>query len=60
MEVTRKDYDDIVRIHLCDWLEQVGRSDKWDYRRDAFHNMARRLGGIALESFDQVFAAAPV
>jgi len=60
MDVSREDYDDLVRIHLCDWLEQVARSDMWDYRRDAYRKMAERLGGIALKSFDEVYAEAPV
>ena len=60
MDVSREDYDDLVRIHLCDWLEQVARSDKWDYRRDAYCNMAKRLGGIALVTWQKVYAAAPV
>lgn len=60
MHVSREDYDDLVRIHLCDWLEQVARSDKWYYRREAYQKMAERLGGIALESFEKVYAEAPV
>lgn len=59
IELSREDYDDLVRVHLCDWLEQVGRSNRWDYRRDAFRRMAQRLGGVALESYDRVFALAP-
>lgn len=50
------DFDDLVRLHLCDWLEQVGHSAAWDYRRDAYRQMAVRLGGIALEEYDRVFA----
>ena len=59
IELSREDYDDLVRVHLCDWLEQVARSNRWDYRRDAFRRMAQRLGGVALESYDRVFALAP-
>lgn len=59
IELSREDYDDLVRLHLCDWLEQVARSEQWDYRRDAFRRMAKRLGGVAQESFQQVFALAP-
>lgn len=60
IELSREDYDDLVRLHLCDWLEQVGRSGRWDYRRDAYRRMAQRLGGIAQESYDRVYADAPV
>ena len=60
MDVSRKDFDDLVRLHLCDMLEQVARSNAWDTRREAFRNMAERLGGVALEAYDRVFAAEPV
>jgi hypothetical protein len=59
IELSREDYEDLVRLHLCDWLEQVPRSEDWDYRRDSYRRMARRLGGIAQESFDRVYAQAP-
>ncbi|HEU0068679.1 MAG TPA: hypothetical protein VFQ26_05370 [Nitrospiraceae bacterium] len=59
MELSREDYDDLVRVHLCDWLEQVARSARWDYRPDAIRRMAMRLGGVAQESYDRVYSAAP-
>jgi hypothetical protein len=59
MELSRQDYDDLVRLHLCDWLEQVARSQRWDYRRDSYRRMADRLGGVARESFDRVYEMAP-
>lgn len=59
IELSREEYDDLVRLHLCDWLEQVARSGDWDYRRDSYRRMAARLGGVARTSFDEVFAAAP-
>lgn len=59
IELSRADYDDLVCVHLCDWLEQVGRSNRWDYRRDAYRRMAKRLGGIAEESYDRTYAVAP-
>lgn len=51
-----QDFDDLYTIHLCDWLEQVGRSQDWDYRRPVYRALAERLGGIALASYDDVFA----
>jgi hypothetical protein len=60
LELSRQDYDDLVRLHLCDWLEQVTRSQRWDYRRDSYRRMAQRLGGVAQESYDRVYATAPV
>jgi len=54
------DFDDLCRIHLYDWLEQVPRSQRgWDYRRQGYRNIAQRLGGVAEESYEQVFADAP-
>jgi len=58
MELSAEDFEDLVRLHLCDWLEQVPRAQKWDYRRDAYRRMAARLGGIAQESYDRVYAQA--
>lgn len=55
LELSRADFDDLCRIHLCDWLEQVGRSRQWDYRRDTYRRLAERLGGVAQRAFDQVF-----
>lgn len=56
VEQTPDDFDDLCRIHLYDWLEQVGRSQKWDYRRPAYRGLAERLGGEALKMYDEVFA----
>ena len=55
-----EDFDDIVRLRLCDMLEQVARSEAWNNRREAFRNMAERVGGVALASYDRVFAEALV
>ena len=55
VELPAADFDDLGRIHLYDWLEQVGRSGKWDYRRDAYRRIAERLGGVAKEMYDAVF-----
>lgn len=55
-ELTQQEFDDLCRVHLCDWLEQVPRSRQWDYRRAAYRGMAERLGGVALQSYDRVFA----
>jgi hypothetical protein len=59
LELSREDFDDLVRVHLCDWLEQVARSGRWTYRRDAMRRMARRLGGVAQESYERVYALEP-
>ncbi len=59
IELSKEDFDDLCRIHLCDWLEQVPRDDRWSLRRQAFRGMAERLGGVALESYDRVFSMEP-
>jgi hypothetical protein len=56
----RTDFDDLCRVHLFDWLEQVPRSRYgWGLRRTAYRRMAERLGGVALTTYDEVFAAEP-
>jgi hypothetical protein len=59
VELSVEDFDDLCRVHLFDWLEQVARAQKWNYRRAAYRRLAERLG--AEEAYDAVFAqeAAP-
>lgn len=59
LAITEEEYTRLVTLHLCDRLEQIGRSRNWDHRRDAWENMARKLGGVALENWTRVFAQAP-
>lgn len=54
--LSSQDFEDLTMVHVCDWLEQVPRSQEWDYRRAAYRGMAEHLGGIALEEFDRVYA----
>lgn len=58
IELDEHDFHDLCVVHLCDWLEQVGRSQQWDYRRAAYQGLADRLGGIAKESYDRVYSVA--
>jgi hypothetical protein len=60
VELSPADFDDLCRIHLYDWLEQVPRARQWDYRRAAYRRMAQRLGGVAQEAYDRVFAGEAV
>jgi len=57
IELSSADFADLCRIHLCDWLEQVPRCQDWGHRREAYRAMADHLGGVALESYERVFAA---
>ena len=60
VRLSREDFDDLCRVHLFDWLEQVPRSRLgWGYRREAYRGMAQRLGGAALASYDRTFAQEP-
>jgi hypothetical protein len=57
VSLDRHDFDDLCRVHLYDWLEQVPRSRfGWSYRRAPFRLMAQRLGGSAEEAYGRVFA----
>jgi hypothetical protein len=56
VRLSRKDFDDLCRIHLYDWLEQVPRSQIWNHRRAAYRQIAERLGQPAIETYEQVFA----
>ncbi len=60
VELSLDDFNDLCTIHLCDWLEQIVRGDNWNRRRQAFKLMAGRLGGIAEESYNRVYAQEPV
>ena len=54
------DFDDLCRVHLYDWLEQVPRSRRgFDYRRAGYRKMAERLGSEAVAAYDRVFRSEP-
>jgi hypothetical protein len=58
VQVARTDFDDLCRVHLFDWLEQVPRSRYgWDYRRAGYRRLAERVGATA--AYDRVFTAEP-
>ena len=60
IELGRSDFDDLCRVHLYDWLEQVPRSRfGWGYRREAYRRMADRLGSVAQQAHDRVYAEEP-
>jgi hypothetical protein len=56
IELSTQDFDDLCRVHLFDWLEQVPRSQEWGYRRDAYRKMAGRLGRSAEAAFERTYA----
>ena len=53
--LSRLDYDDLCRVHLYDWLEQVPRSREWNYRPGVPAH-GRALGGSVVAVYDRVFA----
>jgi hypothetical protein len=59
VELSQADFDDLCRVHLYDLLEQIERLGEWDYRRAGYRRMAERLGPIAIEAYDRVFAREP-
>jgi hypothetical protein len=55
-----EDFDDLCRVHLYDWLEQVARSRYgWGYRRAAYRAIAERLGPGAVAAYDRTYAGEP-
>jgi hypothetical protein len=56
VELSREDFDDLARVHLYDWIEQVERARAWDYRREAYRRLAECLGGEALADYERTFA----
>ncbi len=56
IEMDESELDDLLRVHLVDRLEQLPRSKKWDFRREAFQQMASRLGVQAQSHYDRVHA----
>ena len=55
IELDEQQFTDLCTVHLCDWLEQLPRLKDWDYRRESFKQLAVYLGGVARESFDDVY-----
>jgi hypothetical protein len=57
VDLSPEEFDDLCRVHLYDWLEQAPRSRLgWDYRRAAYRRMAERLGPMAVEAYERVYA----
>jgi hypothetical protein len=54
--VTGDEFNGLCQVHLFDFLEQVPRSERWDYRRAGYRRIASRLGEEARKEYDRVFA----
>jgi hypothetical protein len=59
IELSRAEFEDLIRLHMCDFLEQCERSDHWNYKRETLALMSERLGGAARASYEAVFAREP-
>ena len=59
IDVSDEDFHVLCVVHLVDWLEQVARSQGWDYRRTAYRNLAKRLGEPGRTWYNRVFDNAP-
>lgn len=62
--VSAEQLRDLAHVHLFDWLEQVERSAHeqpggWDYRRNAYQQMAELVGGSAQALYAATFAREP-
>ena len=55
IDLEATEFADLMRLHLCDYLEQVERSESWDYRRKEVSIMSERVGGPALQSYSSTF-----
>lgn len=64
VEVSEADFDDLVFLQLCDRLEQIPRSKKYEFRQPAFERMAgwlaERTEGAAPAAYERVYAEAAV
>jgi hypothetical protein len=58
VQLAQSDFDDLCRVHLVDWLEQVPRSKEWDYRRHAYRRIAERLGTQAVDNYERIYSMA--
>ena len=59
LDLSNREFEDLMRLHLCDYLEQVERSSAWEYRREEIRIVSERLGGAALASYQSTFAREP-
>ena len=59
IELSHMDFEDLIRLHLCDYLEQVERVEGWGYHRETLKTMGERLGGAALAAYKATFSREP-
>jgi hypothetical protein len=59
IELDHAELHDLLRVHLVDRLEQIPRSKAFEWRKDAFREMANRLGLEARAEFERVYSLMP-
>jgi len=59
VSLSRAEFEDLMQLHLCDFLEQVERTNEWDYARKEIGIISERLGGRAREAYEATFAREP-
>jgi hypothetical protein len=59
VDVSDEDFQDLCVVHLCDWVEQVPRSDMPDYRQAAYRVLADRVGGTGLAAYERTLVKEP-
>ena len=59
IDLSTREFEDLIRIHLCDHFEQIERADSWNYRRREIKIMSERVGGAALEAYRSTVAKEP-
>ena len=57
--LSNEEFEDLMHLHLCGFLDQVQRSEGWDYRRAELQVISERLGGLAFDSYNSTFAREP-
>jgi len=59
VSLSRAEFEDLMQLHLCDFLEQVERTNEWDYARKEIGIISKRIGGAAREAYEATFAREP-
>ena len=59
IDLSRAEFDDLIRLHPCDFLEQCERTDHWSYERETMRIVSERVGGAAREADEATVAREP-
>ncbi|MEN8132383.1 MAG: DUF6817 domain-containing protein [Pseudomonadota bacterium] len=59
IELSPETFDGLCCVHLCDWLETVARIDNWQYRREAYRQLAMRQNGPMKDAYEREMSGEP-